>query len=148
MKVDVYIEIEKGSNIKYEFDKSTNKLVIDRILPEHYYPYAYGFIENTRASDGDELDALIITHNNFKNDYIYNVYIVGVLIMEDEKGLDEKILCMEYDFDLDDIHEEVKEEIFYFFTNYKNNSPGKWSKVYDFKNKEYAIDLYNKYLSK
>jgi inorganic pyrophosphatase len=54
--VRVYIEIEKHSNQKYEFNKTTNKLELDRVLPyPYFYPYAYGFIENTLAMDGDEL---------------------------------------------------------------------------------------------
>jgi inorganic pyrophosphatase len=94
-KVSVYIEIEKGDCIKYEFDKTTNKLEVDRILPDPYvYPYSYGFIENTLAMDGDDLDALIITEIPLKNDTRYDVYIIGVLVMEDEKGMDEKVLCV------------------------------------------------------
>jgi inorganic pyrophosphatase len=94
-KIRVYIEIEKNSNIKYEFNKENNKLEIDRILdPPFVYPYAYGFIPNTLAMDGDDLDILIITDKNLKNDNFYDVYIIGVLIMEDEKGMDEKVLCV------------------------------------------------------
>jgi inorganic pyrophosphatase len=120
-KISVYIEIEKSSNIKYEYDKIQKKLIIDRILDEPFvYPYAYGFIPNTLADDNDELDALIITDINIENDKFYNAYIIGSLIMEDEKGMDEKILCvLQEDYnkikDLDNLNDEIKDKIHYFF---------------------------------
>jgi inorganic pyrophosphatase len=151
-KVKVYIEIEKNSNFKYEYNHTNNELELDRILDKpHVYPYAYGFIINTIAKDLDELDALILTDKFIKNDEYYNVYIIGVLIMEDEKGLDEKVLCvLEEDYnkinDLNDIDQNIKNKIHYFFSNYKNNSDNRWSKVYNFKDKSSAIKLYNEYL--
>jgi inorganic pyrophosphatase len=150
--VRVYIEIEKNSNQKYEFNKTENKLELDRILPyPFFYPYAYGFIANTLAMDGDELDILIITDKEIKKDRWYDVCIIGVLIMSDEKGLDEKILCvLPEDYDtINDIHllsDETKDNIRWFFSNYKSKTPGKWSNVNSFENKESAIELYKKYL--
>jgi inorganic pyrophosphatase len=151
-KIRVYIEIEKGSDIKYELNKQTNKLEVDRILMSPFvYPYSYGFIPNTLALDGDDLDILIITDEILPNDSFYNVYIIGVLIMEDEKGMDEKVLCvLEEDYeninDIYNLDSEIKNNIFYFFENYKKQTPGKWSKVIGYENKEYAIKLYNKTL--
>jgi inorganic pyrophosphatase len=151
-KVKVYIEIEKNSNLKFEYNHTNNEIELDRILDKPYvYPYAYGFIINTIAKDLDELDALILTDKFIKNDEYYNVYIIGVLIMEDEKGLDEKVLCvLEEDYnkinDLNDIDQNIKNKIHYFFSNYKNNSENRWSKVYNFKDKSSAIKLYNEYL--
>ena len=150
-KISVYIEIEKSSNIKYEYDKIQKKLIIDRILDEPFvYPYAYGFIPNTLADDNDELDALIITDINIENDKFYNAYIIGSLIMEDEKGMDEKILCvLQEDYnkikDLDNLNDEIKDKIHYFFSNYKKNNIQKWSKVIGFMNKEMSLKLYQKY---
>lgn len=146
--VNVYIEIEKESNMKYEYDKEVGKLVIDRVLPyPYYYPYAYGFIENTMAKDNDELDALIITNKKIEKDTWTNAYIVGVLIMEDENGMDEKILCvLEEDYhsikDLGDLTDDIKDNIHWFFTNYKKKTQGKWSNVFGYENKEYAIELH------
>lgn len=148
-KVKVYIEIEKDSNIKYEFNKKLNKLEVDRILPCPFvYPYAYGFIPDTLALDGDDLDILIITDRILLNNSFYNAYIIGVLIMEDEKGMDEKVLCvLEEDYEtinnINNLDDEIKNNIYYFFENYKKNTPGKWSKVMGYENKEYAIKLYN-----
>jgi inorganic pyrophosphatase len=149
--VRVYIEIEKGSNMKYEFCKETEELVLDRILPDQYrYPFAYGYILDTKAADGDELDILIITDKYVKKDRYYNAYIVGVLIMEDEKGMDEKVLCVfeedrERIKDISDIASDELQSIHWFFTNYKSETPGKWSQVHNFQNKESAIKLYNKH---
>jgi len=149
--VKIYIEIEQFSNIKYEWNKQTNQLEVDRILHKPYkYPYSYGFIINTMASDNDELDALIITDKYLKNDTYYNAYIIGSLYMEDEKGIDEKVLCvLEEDYreikDIIDLPEDVKTNISYFFANYKNNIKDKWSIVGEFLDREQTIDLYNKY---
>lgn len=151
-KVRVYIEIEKDSNEKYELDKETGELVLDRMLPyPYYYPYSYGFITNTLAADGDELDALIVCDRKLEKDEFYDVYVVGVLIMEDEKGMDEKILCLlEEDYedlkDLDDLCKDIRDNIHWFFSNYKSKNLNKWSKVFSFENKQAAIKLYEKYI--
>ena len=123
--VNVYIEIEQYSNQKFEYDKNENKLVLDRVLNyPYFYPYCYGFIPGTMADDNDELDILIITDNTIKKDNNYNVYIIGSLIMEDEKGMDEKILCVfEEDYekinDISDLNKNIKDDIYNFFSNYK-----------------------------
>ena len=151
-RTTVYVEIAKHSNIKNEYDSALKKLVVDRVLPyPYFYPYAYGFIPYTKADDQDELDALIITDQTCLTDTHYDVYIIGALVMEDEKGMDEKILCVLCDevsniTDLDDLSCEVKDNIHWFFSNYKSKSKteGKWSKVHGFVNKESAIELYNK----
>jgi inorganic pyrophosphatase len=149
-KVKVYIEIEKDSNLKYELNKETNELELDRILPyPFYYPYSYGFITKTLAMDDDELDTVIISDKKIEKNKFYDVYIVGVLIMSDEKGLDEKVLCVfEEDYDkikdLDNFPQETLDNIHWFFSNYKSKTPGKWSKVDGFKNKEHAIHLHKR----
>lgn len=148
--VRIYIEIERHSNQKYELNKETGQLELDRVLPyPYYYPYAYGFIENTLAMDDDELDAIIITDKVLSKDTWYEAYIIGVLIMSDEKGLDEKILCVleeDYDnfHDLDKLSEDTKDNIHWFFSNYKNKTAGKWSVVTGFENKNEAIRIYEK----
>lgn len=146
--VEVFIEIEKFSNQKYELNKTTGELELDRILPyPYFYPYAYGFIPNTLAMDGDELDALIITDIPLKKDNKYKAKIVGVLVMEDEKGMDEKVLCV-LDEDsininnISDLESDILDNVKWFFENYKNKTPGKWSNVTLYENREYAIHLY------
>lgn len=154
--INVYIEIEKGSNFKYEFNKQTNQLELDRILSEpHVYPYAYGFIPNTLAEDGDELDILVITESEIpiKNDTYIDVCIVGALLMEDEHGNDHKILAIpkpEYETgniqSLYDISSDILESIQTFFANYKKNEPDKWSIVNGFVGKPAAMQIYKKSL--
>jgi len=175
--VTVYIEIERDSNVKYEFDKVHQKLMVDRILPyPYYYPYAYGFIPNTLAMDNDELDILVITDKILEKNTYHNAVIVGVLVMEDEKGMDEKVLCvleedscrgcngatakqcvvtdtesgaLAYDSKITDITELSKDTLYnihWFFSNYKNKTENRWSNVIGFENKEFAVELYNKSL--
>jgi len=150
--VNVYVEIKQYSIIKYEYNKQTQQLEIDRILKTQYpYPYAYGFIPNTLADDGDELDILIITNKNIDNNAYYKVFIIGALEMEDEKGNDEKLLCvLEEDYgkyqELEHLPDDILTSIMTFFSNYKNNEPGKWSKIGCFMNKINAVELYKKSL--
>jgi inorganic pyrophosphatase len=148
----VYIEIEQFSNQKYEFSKETNCLELDRVLPyPYFYPYSYGFIPNTLAMDGDDLDALIITNKPLTKGETYDTAIIGVLIMDDEKGLDEKMLCVlqedsERIQDISDLSESDRHDIHWFFSNYKSNTPGKWSSVKGYENRDSAVELMNKYM--
>lgn len=149
--VNVYIEIEQFSNQKYEFNKESGKLELDRVLPHPFvYPYAYGFIPNTLADDGDELDALIITDELLEKGKEYKAKIIGVLLMEDEKGKDEKIICiLENDAsrikDIYDIELSSRKNIQWFFENYKKEETGKWSNVGGYDSKKKAVNLYNRF---
>jgi inorganic pyrophosphatase len=151
--VPVYIEIEKGSLTKYEFNKHKNELVIDRMMPPtHPYPFAYGFFPNTLADDGDDLDAIILRNgDDIKHNTTYKAYIIGMLVMEDEKGMDEKVLCvLDDDYatvrDIDQVDNTTKTTIHNFFSTYKQNVPEKWSRVYGFLDKDASIKLYYKSL--
>ena len=138
--IDVYIEIEKGSNIKYEFNKTTLALEVDRVLPAEYaYPHAYGFIPGTLAADGDDLDALIITTVPLERDKTYTCHIVDALRMEDEKGNDEKVICT---LDGSDVSPAILTQIETFFATYKLNYPEKWSRTDGYMGKAAAIALY------
>jgi inorganic pyrophosphatase len=152
--VYAFIEIEKGSNIKFELNKQTNTLEVDRMLPQpHVYPYSYGFIPNTLAEDGDELDILIVSDTRFGNNHTMTAYIIGALLMEDEKGTDDKILAVcdnDYFYgnkrNLTDLSSDQLESIQTFFANYKLNEPGKWSKVHGFVDRTYAYEIYQRSL--
>ena len=144
---NVIIEIPKGSFIKYEIDTLTNVLVCDRILTRAF-PYNYGYIPNTKAPDGDELDVLVIIpyklypHTNIK------CKIIGYLEMTDEKGQDEKILAVPLSNSMNNINElntNVLYKIKEFFIHYKDNTAGRWSQVGEFKNFAEAVKLYEKY---
>jgi len=144
----IYIEIERHSNIKYEYNKNTNKIELDRILPyPYFYPYSYGFFQNTKGNDGDELDALLITDKKYNLNDIVDCKIIGGLIMEDEKGMDEKIFVVPLDDNyFSDLSTEKKNEVYedikWFFTNYKTKDVHKWSKVYNFIDEKEAIKIY------
>ena len=145
----IYVEIEKHSNLKYEFNKKTNTLELDRILSyPYFYPYAYGFFKETVGNDNDELDALLITNNDYKRDTVVDCKIVGGLIMEDEHGMDEKIFVIPLDDYMyleakDDELNEIHDNISWFFSNYKNKDKDKWSKVHRLMTCQEAVDLYN-----
>ena len=147
----VFVEIKRHSNVKYELNKETFKLEIDRMLHyPYFYPYAYGFFLNTIAGDGDELDALIISNNQLKNDIIIKGAIVGGLMMEDEGGIDEKIFVVpsheleEFENMRPEKKAEIYEDIAWFFSNYKNKELVKWSKVHSTMSREDAIATYKK----
>ena len=152
--VDVVIEIERHSNLKWEYDRKTNSLVLDRVLQyPYFYPYAYGFFPNTLGNDGDELDVLLITERKYPN---YNAnktriqgYIVGGLMMYDEKGADEKIFVVPED-EIDEYFTKtvaenavIEDSITWFFKNYKKNDCGKWSRVESLLSLEQSVEVYN-----
>lgn len=155
MNIDAIIEIPFNTNIKYEYDKSLNFIRVDRILQDNmFYPCNYGYIPNTLAKDGDPLDILVLSNYPINPCSVIEVKILGVLIMEDENGLDEKVISIPSENvdtssmninTLNDLSDTIKENIKYFFKNYKNSSIGKWSKVYDYKGIKEAIDIINKY---
>lgn len=135
--INVIIEIPFGVvGAKYEFDETAQVFFLDRILntPMHY-PCSYGFIPNTKGGDGDPLDVLVVCDTPLALGVVVAARPIGVLIMEDEKGPDEKILAV-VDCDLsyktvtsyNELSDLVK-QIEYFFTHYKDLDKGKWAKV-------------------
>jgi inorganic pyrophosphatase len=153
--LDVYIEISKGSNLKYEYDKKHSKLRLDRVLSSSMiYPGNYGYIPNTLAEDNDELDALVIVPYSILPGTILKCRVIGALIMEDEKGLDEKIIVVpdsNVDASFDDINditdlkETTKHKISHFFEFYKKIEKNKWSNVKQYISASEAQKLINKY---
>jgi inorganic pyrophosphatase len=126
--VDVFVEIPAGSQNKYEFDKDAGVFRLDRVLfsPMHY-PTEYGYLENTLALDGDPLDALVLTTFPTFPGCVISTRIIGVLIMSDDKGQDEKLLGVPVDDprwndvkSLDDIPAHITKEIAHFFERYKD----------------------------
>lgn len=127
MIVSVMIEIPKGSRNKYEYDKGKKTLKFGRMLfsPVHY-PTDYGFIQKTLALDGDALDALVLVWEPTFPGCIIDAKPVGLFKMRDEKGPDEKILCVPlYDplwnhiESLSDVAPHLLKEIEHFFSIYK-----------------------------
>lgn len=94
----VVIEIPKGSRVKYEFDKATGVLWVDRILHSAvYYPANYGFLPRTLALDGDALDALVLGQEAVAPGTVVRGRAIGVLRMTDEKGVDDKVVAVHLD---------------------------------------------------
>lgn len=126
--VTVMIEIPKGSRNKYEFDPETRRIKFDRMLfSSVHYPCDYGFIMDTLAGDGDALDALVIVAEPTFPGCIIEAKPVGVFIMEDEKGPDEKVLCVpvrdplwNHIKSLKELQPHLLKEIQHFFKIYKD----------------------------
>ena len=122
------IEIEKGSKNKYELDKETGHIMLDRILhTSTHYPANYGFIPRTYADDGDPLDVLVLCSENIIPLSLVRVYPIGVITMLDGGKLDEKIIAIPFDDptynsykDISELPKHVTEEMSHFFTIYKS----------------------------
>lgn len=152
--INVVIEIPQGSNIKYELDKESGAIFLDRILyGSQFYPANYGFVPNTLADDGDPIDVLVLSSESVVPGCVIKSRVIGVLIMEDESGKDEKIIAvptlkldpqMANINTLEDLPEIKLQQIKHFFETYKDLEPGKWVKVTGFEGKEKAIELINK----
>jgi len=128
-----------GDPIKYEIDKASNALVIDRFMyTAMAYPCNYGFIPHTLSEDGDPLDVLLHCSYPLQPNCVAPSRPIGVLLMEDEKGLDEKILAVPSrritdQFDMvrsfKDVPNAHLERISHFFEHYKDLEKGKWAKI-------------------
>jgi len=138
--VNVIIEVPIGGEpIKYELDKESGALVVDRFLyTSMRYPGNYGFVPHTLSDDGDPCDVLVANTRAIVPGAIMNVRPVGVLIMEDEAGQDEKIIAVpsskltqRYDGveNVSDMPEITLKQIEHFFARYKDLEPNKWVKI-------------------
>ena len=131
--VNGYIEISRGDRRKYEFDMSTNTRAIDRVIPAQVggYPVNYGFVPQTVSYDGDPFDVLVLGPPLTGGRMVRGV-VVGLMYMEDEKGLDSKVVLSLVGPDGRATHAltpRVRDEIAGYFRRYKNGEPGKFSKV-------------------
>lgn len=143
MGYEVVIEIPRGSRNKYEVDHKTGKVMLDRVLFTPFvYPVDYGFFEHTLGGDGDPLDALVLLEYPVFPGVGMEVRPVGMLLMEDDGGVDEKVLCVldgdpRWDRiqDIDDVPQQTRNEIEHFFEHYKDLEPGKWVKLQGWRNK-------------
>lgn len=150
-EVNALIEISQNSSgVKYEFDTKSEVLFVDRFLTTSmHYPANYGFIPNTLEGDGDPLDILIISTFQIQPSAFIAARVVGVLLMEDNKGKDYKIIAVpaesvtgDYSHikDIKDISKLTLQKIKHFFEHYNEfeKEKGKWVKVGTFKDKEEA----------
>ena len=138
--VNVVIEVPLGGEpIKYEMDKESGALFVDRFLyTSMRYPGNYGFIPHTLSGDGDPCDVLVANTRAIAPGAVINVRPVGVLVMEDDGGQDEKIIAVpsskltqRYDrvVTYTDLPEITIKQIEHFFEHYKDLEPGKWAKI-------------------
>ena len=151
MEVVVFVEIPKGSCQKYEFDEELAGIKLDRTLySPMYFPFEYGFIKGAKGKDGDPLDCLLLASFPSFPGCLIKARPIGLLEMEDEAGIDTKVLAVPLEKidprfkeiqDIDDLSEHTKKEIRAFFEDYKKLEPGKWVKLKEFKEKKEAEKL-------
>lgn len=148
--VNVLIEVPLDSKVKYEFDKETEMVTVDRFLYfDKGYPANYGFIPNTLSGDGDPVDVLVLAPFALAPGVVIAAKPIGMLETEDESGQDAKLVAVptekanpefgKYN-DISELPEEITEKIKFFFENYKKNEPGKWVKVREWKGREDALN--------
>ncbi|MCT7376528.1 inorganic diphosphatase [Chelativorans salis] len=140
--VNVIVEVPVGGQpIKYEMDKNAGTLVVDRFLyTPMTYPGNYGFVPHTLSDDGDPIDVLVCNTRELIPGCVINVRPIGVLIMEDNSGQDEKVIAVpsphltrryENVTNFTDLPEITLQQIQHFFEHYKDLEPGKWVKIGD-----------------
>ena len=150
--VNIIIEIPLGGpSIKYEFEKESGALWVDRVLhTAMYYPCNYGFVPHTLAEDGDAVDALVAAHEPVVPGCVYRARPIGVLEMEDEAGIDQKVICVPVNAlspyyrnvnSVADLPSILVEQIKHFFGHYKDLEPNKWVKVGDFSDAQRGADV-------
>ncbi len=139
-EVNVIIEIPlNGEPVKYEVDKDSGALFVDRILgTSMHYPCNYGYVNDTLCGDGDPVDVMVMSRFGFAPGSVVRCRPVGVLKMSDESGEDAKVLAVPVDkispmnkkiSDINDVPELLLKRISHFFEHYKDLEEGKWVKI-------------------
>jgi inorganic pyrophosphatase len=146
--INVVIEIPEGCMVKYEMDKESETIMVDRFVRTTMgYPANYGFVPNTLSGDGDPVDVMVLCSQPLLPGTMINVKPIGMLEMEDESGVDAKVVAVPSEKsdplfgvwnDVADIPEATKAKIKHFFEHYKELEPGKWVKIKDWKDKTVA----------
>lgn len=148
----VHIEIPAGSNIKYEVDEETGNILVDRLMPTMMsYPENYGLIEETKGKDGDALDVLVFTSVPLMPNTYIKCKLIGMLEMEDEEGIDHKLLAVpveKVDFicgkwsSIEDVPQHQLDRMKHFFEHYKDLEKGKWVKLNEFQGYDEALKVF------
>lgn len=151
---NVHVIIENtmgGTPVKYEIDKESGALFVDRFVhTSMFYPANYGFIPGTLSGDGDPVDVLVYAQHSIQPGAVICARPVGVLVMEDDGGMDEKILAVPVDKthpmfsaikEYSDLPKILLDEIEHFFTHYKDLEKGKWVKMKGWEGAEKAKSL-------
>jgi len=145
----VFVEVPSGSRNKYEYDEASGTLMLDRrLFVSMTYPADYGFVEGALGDDGDPLDALVLVGDPTFPGCRIAARVVGVFHMADEKGPDEKILCVPLRdpawmrvSDVHDIPAELRNEIEHFFAVYKDLETGKSTETRGFGDRAEAEEI-------
>ena len=138
-EINVIVEVPKKSSNKYEYNETKGNFELDRIIHSPlFFPFEYGFIPQTLSEDGDPLDVVLLsTYPTFPG-CLVKATPVGVLMMEDEKGIDHKIIAVPLEKldphfkgveNIEDINQHLKKEIEVFFQDYKNLEKDKFVKI-------------------
>ncbi len=149
---NVVVEVPLGGEpIKYEIDKPSGAMFVDRFLyTSMRYPCNYGFIPHTLSEDGDPMDVMVVGSRALVPGAVVRVRPVGVLMMEDEKGTDEKVLAVPHNkltryYDkiscYKDLPDILVERIVHFFQHYKDLEPNKWVKIQGIEDLEKAREV-------
>jgi len=161
-KINVVVEVISGSRDKYEYNLEWETFVLDRVIHSSVvFPVDYGFMPQTWCADNDPLDIMILTYEPFEVGCVIKTRPIGVLILEDEKGEDSKILSVPINDprfkefkDIKDVPKHLLKEIQEFFETYKRLEPKKWAKFKEWKNAKeakkvinFALKLYKKKFS-
>ena len=150
--INVVIENPQGGvPVKYEMDKESGAMFVDRFLhTAMFYPANYGFIPHTLSGDGDPVDCMVVVPVTVVPGGIIRCRPIGAMLMEDEGGVDEKILAVPVDklhpFYTDvnspyDLPKILLEQIEHFFTHYKDLEKGKWVKIKHWVERDEAAQL-------
>lgn len=150
--INVVVEVPVGGEpIKYEMDKASGTLFVDRFLyTPMRYPGNYGFVPHTLSEDGDPIDVLVCNTRAIVPGAVLNCRPVGVLVMEDEGGGDEKVIAVpsarltrryEKVRTYSDLPEITIQQVDHFFSHYKDLEPGKWAKIHHWGDVEEAQRL-------
>lgn len=157
--LNVIIEVPLGGEpIKYEIDKDSGAMFVDRFLyTSMRYPCNYGFVPHTLSLDGDPLDVMVVGQRALVPGAVVRVRPVGVLLMEDDGGVDEKVIAVPHQkltrfyekvHNYTDLPEILVDRIVHFFTHYKDMEPEKWVKVQGIEGVEKARELISEALAR
>ncbi|MEP1230060.1 MAG: inorganic diphosphatase [Litorimonas sp.] len=150
--INVIIEVPLGGEpIKYELDKASGAMFVDRFLyTAMRYPCNYGFIPHTLSDDGDPTDVLVVGNRALMPGCVVRARPVGVLMMEDEAGIDEKIVAVPHQKltqyynniqSYTDLPQVLQDRIPHFFEHYKDLEPNKWVKILGWEDADKAAQL-------
>ena len=150
--INVIVEIPQGgAPVKYEMDKRSGAMFVDRFLhTAMFYPANYGFIPHTLSEDGDPIDCMVVGPTPVVSGAVVRARPIGALLMEDEKGVDEKILAVPVDElgpffkrvgSYRELPEILLQQIGHFFQHYKDLEKAKWAKILRWAEAGEAADL-------